>query len=90
MSKGANMTSHSIDQLLQHAAELTPSERLLLAARLIQGVRDEIPAQKSKRKWKDAMGLLKYPILEEDAQAYISRTRRAQDNHRAHVIREEE
>ena len=84
------MTSQNIEQLLQHAAKLTPSERLLLAARLIQGVRDEIPTHRSKRKWKDAIGLLIYPALEEDAQVYISRTRRAQDSHRAHVIREEE
>jgi hypothetical protein len=42
------------------------------------------------RKWKDAAGLLTYPALGEDAQAYTCRNRRAQDNHRTHVIRDEE
>lgn len=84
------MSSQSLEQLLQHAAKLTPSERLLLAARLIQGVRREIPPSHPKRQWKDAAGLLNYPALGEDAQVYISRTRRAQDSHRAHVIRDEE
>lgn len=84
------MNSQSLDQLLQRAAKLSASERLLLAARLIQGVRKEIPSHRSSRKWKDAVGLLRYPAMGEDAQAYISRTRRAQDSHRAHVIRDEE
>jgi len=84
------MTSPSLDQLLQHAAKLSLSERLLLAARLIQGIRNEIPVEKSMRKWKDASGLLKYPALGEDAQAYISRTRHAQDSHRVSAIRDEE
>jgi hypothetical protein len=84
------MSSQSLEQLLQRAAKLTPSERLLLAARLIQGVRKEIPPHQSRRKWKDAAGLLSYPALGEDAQVYISRTRRAQDNHRALMIRDEE
>jgi hypothetical protein len=84
------MNSQSLEQLLQRSANLTPSERLLLAARLIQGVRKEMPTGPSKRKWKDAAGLLTYPALGEDAQAYISRNRRAQDSQRAHVIRDEE
>jgi hypothetical protein len=75
------MTPQDMDQLLQRAARLTPSERLLLASRLIQSVRNEMPSRKSKRKWKDAAGLLQYPALGEDAQAYISRSRRADDNH---------
>ena len=83
------MTSQSLDQLLQRAARLTPSERLLLASRLIQGVRNEMPSRQSQRKWKDAAGLLQYPALGEDAQAYISRSRRADDSHRAQVIRSE-
>ena len=82
------MTSQSLDQLLQRAARLTPSERLLLASRLIQGVRNEMPSHQSRRKWKDAAGLLQYPALGEDAQAYISRSRRADDSHRAQVIRD--
>ena len=75
------MALQNIDQLLKRAGKLTPSERLLLASRLIQGVRSDLPSRKSCRKWRDAAGLLPYPAVGEDAQQYISRTRRA-DNGR--------
>jgi hypothetical protein len=84
------MTVPELDQLLQRASNLTPSERLLLASRLIQSVRNELPPRKSRRKWKDAVGLLPYPALGEDAQSYISRSRHADDDHRAQVIRDGE
>ena len=77
-----------VDQILERAGSLTPSERLLIASRLIQGVRNEIPAQKSRRKWQSLAGLLAYPALGEDAQTYISRYRQEDDSRRAHVIRE--
>ena len=84
------MTLQEMDQLLQRAARLIPSERLLLASRLIQSVRNEMPSRPSRLKWKDAAGLLPYPALGEDAQSYISRSRRADDDHRAQIIRDGE
>jgi hypothetical protein len=84
------MTLQNLNQLLKHAGKLTPSERLLLASRLIQGVRNEMPSGKSICKWKDAAGLLPYPALGEDAQAYISRSRREEDSRRAQIIRDGE
>jgi hypothetical protein len=83
------MAVQNIDQILKRAGKLTPSERLLLANRLIQGVRNEMPARKSRRKWRDIAGLLKYPALGEDAQTYVKRSRRADDDHRVWVIRDE-
>jgi hypothetical protein len=80
------MTLQNMDQLLRRATRLTPSERLLLASRLIQGVRNEMPSRQTRRKWKDAAGLLPYPALGEDAQASISSSRRADDDHRAKTI----
>jgi hypothetical protein len=82
------MSLQNIDQILKRADKLTPSERLLLASRLIQGVRNDLPAQKSKHKWRDVEGLLPHPALGEDAQTYISRSRQADDDHRAWVIRD--
>ena len=84
------MTLQNMDQLLQRAAKLTPSERLLLASQLIQSVRNEMPSPQPRRKWKDAAGLLPYPALDEDAQTYVKRSRRADDNHRNQVIRDGE
>ena len=83
------MATQNIEQLLKRADKLTPSERLLLASRLIQGVRNDMPSRtKSRRKWRDAAGLLPYPALGEDAQLYISRTRRADNDRRTRVIRD--
>lgn len=82
------MALQSIDQLLKRARKLTPSERLLLANRLIQDVRNDMPVHKTRRKWKDALGLLSYPALGVDAQIYISHARRADDDGRARVIRD--
>jgi hypothetical protein len=79
-----------MEKLLQHAASLAPSDRLLLASRLIQSVRDEMPKSKIKVKWEDALGLLNYPALGEDAQMYISRSRRADDQQRYLSIRDGE
>jgi hypothetical protein len=82
------MVLQNINQILERAGRLTPSERLLLASRLIQGVRSDMPSRKPRRKWRDAAGLLTYPALGEDAQTYISRQRRDDDNRRARVIRD--
>lgn len=83
------MALQNIDQLLKRADKLTPSERLLLASRLIQGVRNDMPARKKmRRKWRDAAGLLPYPALGMDAQLYISHSRSDDGNRRARVIRD--
>lgn len=80
----------TLDQLLKQAAALSTSERLQLASLLIQGVKDEIPLDKKRPKWKDIAGLLPYPALDEDAQTYISRSRHADDQHRTLMIRDGE
>jgi len=83
------MALQNIDQLLKRAGKLTPSERLLLASRLIQGVRSDMPARKKlRRRWSDVAGLLPYPALGMDAQLYISRNRNDDGNRRARVIRD--
>ena len=84
------MTQHNLDQLLQRASRLSPSERLLLASRLIQSVRNEMPTRQPNLKWKDAMGLLKYPAFSEDAQSYITRSRQLDDDYRTKIIRDGE
>ncbi|MEW5941765.1 MAG: hypothetical protein AB1750_19045, partial [Chloroflexota bacterium] len=58
------MALPDIEQLLKRAGKLSPSERLLLAGRLIQGVRQDMPVRNTRRrKWRDAAGLLRYPAL---------------------------
>ena len=77
------MATQSIENVLKQAARLTPAERLTLASRLIEGVRQEIPAKDGKSlKWRHLQGMLPHPAYGEDAQAYITRTRREDDGHR--------
>ena len=77
------MTAPSIENMLKQADRLSPTERLWLATRLIEGVRRELPGKTKKRlKWRDLRGILPYPAFGEDAQTYISRTRRADTEHR--------
>ena len=83
------MALRNVDEILKRAGKLSPSERLLLASRLIQGVRSDLPSRKPHRQWMDAIGLLPYPALGEDAQQYISRTRCADDDHRTWVIKDD-
>ena len=40
------MAIQNIDQLLKRADKPMPSKRLLLASRLVQGIRNEMPARK--------------------------------------------
>jgi hypothetical protein len=84
------MTIQNIEQILKRAGKLSPTERLMVAGRLIQSVRSEMPARKSRMKWRDAAGLLVYPALGEDAQSYISNSRRTDDDRRLSVIRDGE
>jgi hypothetical protein len=77
------MTLKTIDNLLKQAARLTPAERLLVACRLLEGVQNELTAKPSKAlQWRDLSGMLPYPAYGEDAQAYITRTRRADTENR--------
>lgn len=80
------MKLQDMNQILKQADNLSPSEKLLLASRLIQDVQSKMSSGKSSPKWKDAIGLLSYPALGEDAQAYIRRTRFENDIRRAHRI----
>jgi hypothetical protein len=82
------MSGDTLENLLRQADNLTPSERLLLAARLIDGVRHKIPATEDRRlKWRDLQGSLPYPALGEDAQEYISRTRRDDTKYRDNLLK---
>ncbi|MGB8214088.1 MAG: hypothetical protein WCE68_11065 [Anaerolineales bacterium] len=79
------MAAESIENVLKQAAQLTPAERLTLASRLIEGVKHEIPGKKDKPlKWRHLRGMLPQPAFGEDAQAYITRTRREDDAQRNH------
>jgi hypothetical protein len=75
----------TLEQVAALVAQLTPSER----RELVEGiVRDLVGAPPEggpprRRLWREIRGIVAYPLLEEDAQAWVSRTRREGDEQRA-------
>ena len=79
--------SAQLDSLLKQIDLLTADDQLRLVSYVAEKARRKMPLAKTRRKWKDVCGMLPYPALGEDAQAYISRTRRESDEHRERLLR---
>jgi hypothetical protein len=75
------MSAQLLDLLYSQSGRLTPDEQLALATRLIERARKGAPAP-LRHKWSEICGLFPYPLAGEDAQAWVSRTRRAGDDRR--------
>ena len=75
------MSVQLLDLLFNQSGRLTPDEQLALAARLIERARQGASAP-PRHKWSEICGLFPYPLAGEDAQAWVSRTRRAGDEQR--------
>lgn len=77
--------SSDAEQVLELAHQLDANEKLEIAERLIAEVRyrHETPRQYD---WDSVEGLAPYPMMGEDAQEWVSRTRREADERReAHL-----
>lgn len=72
------MASSKLAAILQQAEELSPDEQLELIARLAQSAREGYQAQR-RRRWSEIQGIASYPLLGEDAQEWVTRTRREND-----------
>ena len=86
------MSAQLLEMLLQQAGQLTPDEQLLLATRLIERARQAATtaaAPRRRRKWREIRGLAKPSLFGEDAQAFISRTRREDTEHRERMLKRE-
>ena len=70
------MATSALDELLRKADQLTPDEQLWLIAQLAEKVRAARPGAKSRRKWREIAGTAPYPLAGEDAQDWVTRTRR--------------
>lgn len=75
------MSAQLLDILFNQSERLSPDEQLALAARLIERARQGAPPPQQP-KWSDVCGLFPYPLAGEDAQAWVTRTRRAGDEQR--------
>jgi hypothetical protein len=82
--------SPSLKKILSEIEQLTPEEQLTVMGHLVERVKKHITQAQPKRKWSDLKGMAPYPLLGEDAQEWVSRTRRKGDEHRERLLRGEE
>lgn len=81
------MATTLLDQLLKQAEQLSLEEQLTLVAQIVERARSGLkagspPPKPARREWRDIRGMATYPLLAEDAQAWVSRTRREGDEAR--------
>ena len=70
------MASKELDELVKRAESLAVDEQLVLIAHLAAKVRETYHVPDPRRQWREICGSAPYPLLGEDAQAWVSRTRR--------------
>ena len=85
-----------LQEVLKQVEKLSPGERLELIQQVAEGLKkaelvDGTSAEnlKPKRKWSDLKGMAPSPMMGEDAQEWVSRTRWEGDEHRERVLRGE-
>jgi hypothetical protein len=74
------MTSKTLNELIRQTEVLTLEELLQLIRYLIARLPSRI--LRPRRRWREICGAAAYPLLGEDAQAWVSRTRREDDEYR--------
>ncbi len=70
------------NDVIRQAGKLTPEEQLRLIAYLAEQARKSARKQPTPRHWRDIKGAAAYPLMDEDAQNWVSRTRQASDTQR--------
>ena len=73
------MITDRLNDLIKRVDLLTADEQLLLAAHLVERARQSYPAAVPSRKWREIRGLAHPSLLGEDAQDWVSRSRREAD-----------
>ncbi len=69
------MSAQLLNLLFRQSERLSLDEQLALATRLIERARQGAPAPQ-RQQWSEICGLFPYPLAGEDAQAWVTRTRR--------------
>ena len=77
------MASQELDEIIRRADMLSPEEQLHLIAHLAERAREAYQAGRPRRRWSEIYGAAAYPMVGEDAQEWVSRTRREADVSRA-------
>ncbi len=78
------MSSPDYQTILKEAELLPREERLDLIARLAEGLREQGPQEPERPRWENYAGTAASPLCQEDAQAWVTRTRQESDKGRPH------
>ena len=82
------MASDIIHNILKQIEILTVDQQSCLAAQLAERVRERATSSSRRRKWREIRGLARPSLLAgEDAQQWVSRTRRESDEGRERNLR---
>ncbi len=80
------MSAQLLAKIMQETEQLSVQEQLRLAAYLVEKASQTYPEPRPRRKWRELRGLAAPSLFGEDAQTYISRTRREADEQRARQL----
>ncbi len=90
------MLTKTWNELIEQTKSLAIDEQIRLALYLLQRAittypsrRSPLAADRTYRQWREIRGLARPRLLGEDAQAWVSRTRREADTRRAHTLRDQ-
>jgi hypothetical protein len=76
------MPTTTLTHLIQQTETLTIDEQLRLATHLVERARKVYPTTALRRKWREIFGIVPYPLVGEDAQTWVSQSRRQADEQR--------
>ena len=87
---GMKLMSLSLQKMFSDIDQLTPEDQLTVMGYLVERMKKHVIPAQSKRKWSDLKGMDSYPLLDKDAQEWVSQTRREGDEHRECLLKAEE
>jgi len=77
------MASSVYDRVLQEVQQLSPEEQLRVIARVAERLSSERLPGNGAPRWEDYAGSASYPLCGQDAQEWVTRTRRESDDVRS-------
>ncbi|NET41744.1 hypothetical protein [Okeania sp. SIO2B3] len=82
------MSQELLNELISKSEELNIEEKLQLMRYLSNNLQiNDDSTPKTRRKWRDIQGKATYPLVGEDAQEWVSRTRQEATENREKIIR---
>ena len=81
--------SPQLQQVLSEIDLLSPTDRIQVMNHVIESIKEYVPKEiiKSDRKWSDLRGMAIAPLMGENAQDWVSRTRTKGDEDRETLLR---